>query len=167
MEWLVSTLGSSAFNGLIGFIGSWAAKREERKALADKYEYDLQKQKMEIEEANDERSHELQMADKQMERAKLEGDIKIEHAEVGAFVESQKTVGTLQGVLRLVRPIITFYLLGMTTILAVLIWNKTDGLNNFHPEELQSMLMLILQQVLSLTSMCVGWWFGSRGGNIK
>ena len=167
MEWLITTLGSSAFNGLVGFVGSWVSKREERKALADEYDFKIAAKKLELEEAESERSHELQMADKQMERAQVEGDIKIEHAEVGAFTESQKTVGTLQGALRLVRPIITFYLLGMTTILAVIIWNKTDGLSQFDPIELKGMMMMILQQVLSLTSMCVGWWFGSRGGNIK
>jgi hypothetical protein len=167
MEWLVSTLGSSAFNGLVGFVGSWVSKREERKALKDEYEYKLAAKQMEIEEAANERHHELEVADKQIERAQVEGDIEIEKADVGAFTVSQQTLGKLKGFLRLVRPIITFYLLTMTTVLAIGLWVETDGFAALEPWEHKEMLLLVLNQLLALTSMCVGWWFGSRGGNIK
>ena len=83
----------------------------------------LKKQQNDIDELKLEQLHELSMADKEMDRAKIEGGIKIEHAEVGAFSDSQRTLGNLQGALRWVRPAITGYLLIVSSILVFVVWD--------------------------------------------
>ena len=167
MEWLVDIFTSGGLGAVTGLVGGLLTKHIERKEKSNERNYLLKKQELNIKELELEQAHELDMADKEVERAKVEGDIKIEHAEVGAFTESQKTMGPLTGALRWVRPAITFFLLIGSTILTVIVWNKVDGLENFTPEQLTGLLWEMIMTILFLTVTAVTWWFGSRGGNIK
>lgn len=167
MGWLAEALTTSGFGAITGLIGGIATKYIERKEKANERGYLLKSKELDIESLKLEHAHQVAIADKEIERAELEGEIKIEHAEIGAFTESQKTLGTLQGALRWVRPVITGYLLLFSTLLTVIVWDHVDGIEHFSPEELKDLLTKIVDYVLFLTVTAIAWWFGSRGGNIK
>jgi len=167
MDWLVDIFTSGGLGAITGLAGGLITKHIERKEKANERGFLLKKQELDLKELELEQAHETAMADKQMERAQVEGNIKIEHAEVGAFTESQKTVGKLTGFLRAVRPAITFYLLFVSTILTVIVWNRVGGLSSFTPEQLTDLLREMIATILFLTVTAVAWWFGSRGGNLK
>jgi uncharacterized membrane protein len=167
MEWLVDIFTSGGLGAITGLAGGLLTKHIERKDKANERGFLLKKQELSIEELKLEQVHEVGMANKQIERSQVEGSIKIEHAEVGAFAESQKTTGKLTGFLRAVRPAITFYLLLVSTILTVIVWGRVGGLSSFTPDQLTDLLREMIGTILFLTVTAVAWWFGSRGGNIK
>ena len=131
MEWLIGALSSSGFGVVAGLVGNFVSKKMEIKKEELEKEFLIAKGELEIRSMEAEQSHEIAMADKQVERARAEGEIKIEHAEIGAFTENQKTLGKLEGALRWVRPLITGYLLVVSSYLFYIVWQKVDGLENF------------------------------------
>lgn len=161
MEWLATILGSGGLGTVVGMAGSLFRAHIDRKEKANEREFLLKKQELELKEVKLEQTHELEMADKQMERAKVEGEIVIEGKEVDAFAKSLPSE-KFTGWLSFVRPAITFFLLFSSTVLAVVVWNKVDGLENFTPEELTDTLRDIIASTLFLTMTAVTWWFGSR-----
>lgn len=161
MEWLATILGSGGLGSVVGMAGSLFRAHIDRKEKSNERNFLLKKQELSIRELELEQSHELSMADKQMERAKVEGDIVIEGKEIDAFAKSlpsEKFTGWLSAV----RPGITFFLLFSSTLLAIVVWNKVDGLENFSAEELTGVLRDIIASTLFLTMTAVTWWFGSR-----
>jgi hypothetical protein len=69
----------------------------------------------------------------------------------------------------LTRPGITLYMCILTT----LIWVEMNALLSKYdtqpmkPEDAVKIIIMIVDGIIYLTSMCVGWWFGSRGKKIK
>lgn len=165
MEWLMGILSSSGLGSIIGLAGGLITKKLELRAKKQELEFQIKMRDLDLREGEQERSHEIAMADKHMERAQVEGDIQIEAKEVEGFVESQKS-NKVEGALRWVRPIITGYLLIMSSVLFVVVWIRVGGLENISKADLVDMLLLMINAVIFLTVTCVSWWFGSRGGNI-
>lgn len=166
MDWLVELLTGPGVAGITGLIGGTVAKLFEAKAKREELRFEERMRELDIEEAKFERDHEIAMADKQVERAKVESDLAIEQSELKAFTVSQES-NKVEGLLRFVRPAITFYLLLAVSILFGLVWFAVDGLAAFNKAELHMLLQQMIEAALYLTIMCVGWWFGSRGGNIN
>ena len=125
MEALLSILTSTGAGGIIGVVGSWLTKREERKNIQLQFERDVKLAEIRKDEAKIEADHELALADKQIERAQVEGSVAIDQAEVEAFTEGlkeqSKTYGikAVDGIRGLMRPIITVYLLIIATLLTL------------------------------------------------
>ena len=165
MEWLVDVFTTSGFGSIIGLAGGIITKRLELKSLAQEMNFKLKMRSYDLQESEQERNHELSIADKNMQRAKVEGEIQVESLEVGAFTESQKH-GAVDGVLRFVRPLITAYLLIMSSALFYTVWHKVGGLAEIPKADLVEMLLMMISAAIFLTVTCVSWWFGSRGGNI-
>ena len=165
MEWLVSILSSSGLGSIIGLAGGLITKRLEIKALATEMKFKLEQRKLDLQESAQERGHEIDMANKNIERAQVEGQIQVESLEVGAFTESQKN-GKADGVLRFFRPLCTSYLLISSTWLFAVVWAAVGGLDSIPKPDLVVMLLLMVNATIFLTTTCVSWWFGSRGGNI-
>ena len=165
MEWLVSILSSSGLGSIIGLAGGLITKRLELKSLATEMKFKLEQRKLDLQESAQERGHEIDMANKNIERAQVEGQIQVESLEVGAFTESQKN-GKVDGALRFVRPVITGYLLIMSSVLFYSVWSNVGGLTAIPKAELVEMLLMMISTAMFLTVTCTAWWFGSRGGNI-
>ena len=165
MEWLVSVFASSGFGAVIGLFGGILQKKIELKAENAKMNYELKRRELDLKESAQERGHEIDMANKNIERAQVEGQIQVESLEVGAFTESQKN-GKADGVLRFFRPLCTSYLLISSTWLFAAVWAAVDGLSSIPKPDLVVMLLLMVNATIFLTTTCVSWWFGSRGGNI-
>lgn len=166
---LLSFLTSSTAGGIIGVVGSWLTKREERKNAQLKFDYDVKMAEIRSAEAKAEAEHELAMADKQMERAQVEGNIALGEAELSAFQESLREQSKVYGikivdaVRGLMRPLITIYLLIIATLLMTKINELVGGVgNSFSPDELIQTYKGVIDQLLFLTATAVTWWFGSR-----
>jgi len=165
MDWLITALSTSGFGSVIGLAGGLITKHLEAKNAAKEMEFQVAMRELDISEGEQERAHELGMADKMVERAQVEGGIKVEALEVGGFIESQKN-NKVSGALRWVRPGITFYLLIASSSLFAVVWQKVGGLQEVPKADLVDMLLLMINAAIFLTVTCVSWWFGSRGGNI-
>jgi hypothetical protein len=80
MDWLVDIFTSGGLGAITGLAGGLITKHIERKEKANERGFLLKKQELDLKELELEQAHETAMADKQMERAQVEGNIKIEHA---------------------------------------------------------------------------------------
>ncbi|MDA8962619.1 hypothetical protein N9F42_00560 [Pseudomonadales bacterium] len=168
MEALLSILTSTGAGGIIGVIGSWLTKREERKNIQLQFERDVKLAEIRKDEAKIEADHELALADKQIERAQVEGSVAIDQAEIEAFSEGlkeqSKTYGikAVDGIRGLMRPLITVYLLVIATLLTLKINQLVGGLDSLEMSELKGIYDNVINQMLFLTATAVTWWFGSR-----
>ena len=168
MEALLSILTSTGAGGIIGVVGSWLTKREERKNIQLQFERDVKLAEIRKDEAKIEADHELALADKQIERAQVEGSVAIDQAEVEAFSkglkEQSKTYGikAVDGIRGLMRPLITVYLLVIATLLTLKINQLVGGLDSLEMSELKGIYDNVINQMLFLTATAVTWWFGSR-----
>ena len=165
MEWISSALSSTGLGSIIGLAGGFASKYIDLKSIKYKNEHEAAMRKYDLIESSQERSHELSMADKQMERAQVEGAIVVEGKSIDAFSASQSN-SKVEGVLSFVRPIVTAYLLFASTALFIGFWQKIGGLDNISAEYIMSLLTTMIDACIFLTVTCVSWWFGSRGGNL-
>jgi hypothetical protein len=146
----------------VGLIGSLFTKIEERKAKKDKYEFDLKMATLRKEEAEIERSHELAMADKQIERAQAEGQVSVDISDAEAFKKSYDIPSKGIDWRGIVRPFITAYLLGFTTYLTYQISVLVGGLSGLDPKYITELYQEIITKLLFLTTTAVIWWFGAR-----
>ena len=165
MDWLTAALSSSGLGSIIGLAGGLITKFLEIKHAKQEMVFRLKERELDLKEAEQERAHELGMADKIVERAQVEGELRVgELAGIG-FNESQKT-NKVDGALRWVRPAITFYLLLGSSVLFATVWRKVGGLQGIPNADLVEMLVMMISSAMFLTVTCVAWWFGSRGGNL-
>mgnify|MGYP006163468995 FL=1 len=168
MEALLSILTSTGAGGIIGVVGSWLTKREERKNTQLQFERDVKLAEIRKDEAKNEADHELAIADKQIERAEVEGSLAVGQSEVEAFSkglkEQNKTYGIkiVDGIRGLMRPLITVYLLVIATLLTLKINELVGGLDSLEMSELKGIYDNVINQMLFLTATAVTWWFGSR-----
>lgn len=159
--WLVDLVTTGGFGAVVGLVGSYLTKREERMIQTEMAAARLEEAKLEF-------SHELSMADKQMERAEVEGNLQVQEVEAGAFVESVKTASATIGITfvdairGLMRPVITLYLLGVATLLAIKVDDLVGGMAVFNGDQLFALYDQVIMQVIFLTATAVTWWFGSR-----
>ena len=168
MDWIsaiTGVLSSTGLSSIIGLVGGIVTKRIDLKDKELDFKYKLNMRNLELKESEQERNHELLVADKNIERAQVEGSMKIEALEVGAFTESQKG-NKVDGMLRFVRPIVTAYLLIGSSALFYALWSNIGGVSGIDIDERFDLLMIMIDAAIFLTVLCVSWWFGSRGGNI-
>jgi len=165
MDWISSALSSTGLGSIIGLVGGFASKYIDLKSIKYKNEHEAAMRKYDLIESSQERTHELSMADKQMERAQVEGAIVVEGKSIDAFSASQSN-SKVEGVLSFVRPLVTAYLLIASTALFITVWRKIGGLDNVSVEYIMALLTTMIDACIFLTVTCVSWWFGSRGGNI-
>jgi hypothetical protein len=168
MGWIVDLFSTGGMGAIIGLAGSWLTKRENRKEAELNLQREIELGKLRLDELAAESEHELAMADKQMQRAELEGDIVVEKAEVDAFTESLKAQAKSTGILiidavrGLMRPLITVFLLGVSTWLACSVNDLVGGLSSLDSKAIYALYDQIIQQIIFLTVTAVTWWFGSR-----
>lgn len=166
--WLVDLFATGGFGTIVGLLGSYMTKREERLSEEIKIRGQQELAQLRLKEQELEQSHELGMADKQMQRAEVEGALKIGEVEAGAFVasvaESSRNIGiTIVDAIRgLMRPIITIYLLAVATYLTYKLNQLVGGLAALPQDDAFELYTSVIGQIIFLTATAVTWWFGSR-----
>lgn len=173
LETLGVVFGSTGFGTVVGLLGSAVTRWFEKKQREQEFKERLELRKLDIEEMRLEQSHELAVADKQMQRAEVESTIAINKGELTAFSKSigigaiKSGVAWVDGFNSLMRPIITLFFLGVSTWFAYEVHRLLGGLEALHPEKLFELYLKIIGTILFLTSTCVTWWFGARPTKVK
>lgn len=140
---------SPIFGTIIGSISAAWTRREERKMR-------------EVELA-----HEKDMANInsqiRINEAKVEGEVTVQKYDAQAFKESQKTSSPWADTIRMaVRPLLTGYLVWVCSYLGFELNSLVGGLESLPASDLMVMYKDVIMSVMTLTSMAVSWWFGSR-----
>jgi type III secretory pathway component EscV len=165
---ILSIFTSGGFGAIIGGIGSIFTRIEERKAKKDQYEHELNMAKISLEESKLDRQHELDMADKERIKTELEGEIEAKKQDYQALIESMKDafkptgIKWVDAVRSLMRPLITTFLLVVSTIIAIQVFRYTKGLDALSPNEVLEMYKDLIANINFLTNIAVTWWFGTR-----
>lgn len=149
MEAIVSFFLSPVFGSIIGNIASYFNKIEERKLQESKW------------------SHEYQMttlvAQNKREELQLEGDLADKKLEGQAFVEGVKSDnGWMDKTRAIIRPIITTYLVALTTWITYQMHILVGGLDNIPMDNIFTMYWEIISAIIFLTVTCVTYWFNQR-----
>lgn len=149
---ILDILTSGGLGAIVGLIGSWLTKQEERKILKVRNEHEKEMGELALKEIAAESKRDVILAHN-----------KIDLAEAEAFTQSQAPSSQLgESIKGVFRPIITIYLLGITTWLTSNVWILVSGLEALTSGELIGILKQIVSQVIFLTVMSVSWWFGAR-----
>jgi hypothetical protein len=165
---IVGLFSSSGLGAIVGAVGSWLNKREERANLKLQFEHEQAMTELSIREVTLTQSHELQLADKQIQRAQAEGDIAAELSELQTFGESVKSGAKNTGIMfvdavrGLMRPLITVYLLIVSSYIAYQVSALVGGVESLSADELYDMYRDVISQLIFLTTVAVTWWFGTR-----
>ena len=173
LETIMAVLSSSGLGVITGLVGAFMSKREEFKVMQLQYSHEKAMAQYDLQRDVQDNAHDLDMADKNMEMAQTEGQIDTDIAEMGNVAETIKAQGKssgnpiLDGILRFVRPVITFYLLAVLSVIGWKLHSLTGGLDNLPVGDLFTLYKHVIIQTTFLTVTAVAWWFGSRGGNIK
>jgi len=173
LDIILGIFSSSGVGSIIGMVGSFLTKWNERKVEELKYKRELKMMDFRLKELEIENSHQLAVADKKMQKAQIEGEIRVEEAELSAFTESLKSqrvktgVKVIDGLKGAMRPIITVYLLTITSLLTYYFWELVDGVEDLPKAELLEILKYIIFQMIALTSLATAWWFGSRPSSVR
>ncbi len=169
LEGLLTIASSSGLGAVIGAVGSWATKRENRKMKEIDNAHEERMAEIETQQMEMEHNHALSLADKQIEQAQVEGEIEKDIAETNAFTESLKSqkiltnIKFVDAIRFLMRPLITVYLLAMMSYLAYNIHMLVNGLDALPISQIAALYTQIISQLMFLTTTAVTWWFGSRG----
>lgn len=167
---ILSLLSSNVAGSLIGWIGGWLNKREDRAIM-----------KLQLEDKVNQRSHELQMknVDILIMEKELAGKEKIavieqESAEskaaYGLLAESYKHDSTLKGSASVesFRAIIRPLLAGWFTVIACLQTAVIIYLGfvlykiNFSTEQMFELVKYSVMWVFFQAGVCIGWYFANR-----
>ena len=173
MEFIAALFGSTGFGTIIGLAGSLFTRWDERKKQAQAFDQEHKLALLRVEEQKLEQNHELAMADKEMERAEVESATVIAEGELNAFAKSieignsKSGDGFVNGFNSLMRPILTIYLLIISTWFTYLIYVNVGGLDSLNEEETQNLFKQVIMTFLFLASTAVTWWFGARPTSVK
>jgi hypothetical protein len=168
---ILSILSSSGFGAILGTVGAFFTRAQETKKQKQDNDFQLEMAKISLKESESERVHELEMADKERKQAETEGQIAGELIDSESFKESiissrvKSGIKIIDGIRALMRPLITIYLLVVSTFMALKINTLVGGLESLPPEKMFGLYVQIISDLLFLTMTAVTWWFGTR--NIK
>jgi hypothetical protein len=169
IEGLLTILTSSGLGAIVGAVGGWMGKRENRLLKELEFDHDIKMSEIESQQMTLEFNHAVALADKQIEQTETEGDIATDIAETKAFtqglkIQQIKSGSSIVDAIRfLMRPVITVYLLGISTYFAYSIHQLVEGIEILGITQLVGMYTQIISQIFFLTITCVSWWFSSRG----
>lgn len=180
IETMLTVLGGATGGGLIGLAGTalqaalkWAEAKQAAAREIELRRLDIEEKRLDIEQAE-------RLAQYQMEAARLAAGAAQARAEAEAGREVQVAsyasdrasysdpegrpawvaalLGVVDVVRGLMRPGITLYTLGLLTWIGSLLHTATGGAIAGAADLWQQIVLA----VVSLTTTCVVWWFGSR-----
>ena len=171
LEVILGIFGSAGFGSIAGLVGGYFNRK-----------LDLQVKKIDLEDHNAQREHELKQRDKDLEIMKvesankiqvatIEGDALVEAKGYDAMAESYKFAvptpadGLVDKFSKLVRPVVTLLFLVFTFIVYREVQHLMDALSIAPtPEQVLKVYIMIIEWVLFQAGVCTGWWFAMRPG---
>lgn len=168
LDAVFGVFSSSGIGALVGLVGSWLTKQEERKNLELTLNHEKVMFQLKSTQQQEQNQHELKLAEQNLASVKEAGEQAVELVEASAFVASQQSNTSLSNrfaelIRGLMRPVITIYLLSIATVIALQINAYMDGaMAQLQQQELMVMYQNTLDKIMFLTTTAVTWWFGSR-----
>lgn len=179
---IMSFFGSAAFGGLTGLFGVIAGKVGDYFTLKQKNAFDLAMRDKDMAIAQIEATKEVtiaqdtnnanrEIAESKLQETSYDADKAqylthdvIEHAPVWSQGIVALALGIVDFVRGMTRPGLTLYL----CILTALMYYQMEKIVTmsqapaFTPADAVKIIVLIVDAVIYLTTVCVTWWFGSR-----
>lgn len=159
LEMIIAAISSSGFGAILGAINGFIQRLEERKNLSLRFEHEQAMAKIDAERAKAEHAMGI-------EAAQINNQLGIEllnaESEAAAFELSQADSKFSAIVKACVRPVVLLYLLTLTTIVGVGLYQLVDGLETLGDGVIEDLFKSCVYMVLSLTSMAVSWYFAQR-----
>lgn len=167
LDAIVGLATSSGVGAVVGVVGNWLGKIEERKQAIVDNEHERAMRVHDLQELKLSQTHSLDLAERQLAQTETEGEIAADVKDADAFIESIKAdqatgVGWVDAVRAMMRPLLSVYLVGLTTYVAVVVFIRLGGVESLPEDQLLELAEQIIQQVLFLTTAAVMWHFGSR-----
>lgn len=147
IEFISDIMGSGGIGtiagGLFGGVFGWLNRREDRMSRAKDQDFELR-------------------------RLEAQSKADTQTSEARAFEQSQVSVSAVGDAIKsAVRPLITGLLLFMMLRLILEMEEITGGIASFPVDILATMYNDIIMNVITLTAICVSWWFASRPSGIS
>lgn len=168
---ILSIITSSGFGAILGVFGSYLTRKEERKKQKQEHDFQLEMAKINLEESKRDRDHEIAIADKERKHAETDGEIATELIDAESFKESiisgrtKSGIKIIDGLQKVMRLVITSFLLIFVATLTFDIAETIGGLEAIDNAELVELYVKIISDILFLTMVAVGWYFGKRATN--
>ena len=173
IDTVLNIFTSGGFGAVTGLFGGYLQKKHELKLEALRAQIKKDDRAHSLKEMEIENAHVLQVEDKKIDIAEAESNIVINQADAKSFGQSIKNqavqtgIGFVDGVRGLMRPIITCYLLIVTTFLTVNLHALVGGLEGgMTKESAEALYIHIIHQLIFLCVTAVAWWFASRGRQV-
>jgi len=181
---IISLLSSASFGAITGILGAFLTRIEERKQKKIDNDFKIEMAKINLEESKLDRQHEIDMADKKRIEEETEGAIEKDLIETKGKAESEKLdaksfmasieaaskptgIKWIDALQKLMRVMITIYLLVVVTKFSFDVNTLVGGLKAIGNDKLVDLYVKIISDMLFLTMVAVGWYFGKRATNKK
>lgn len=156
MEFLFDIFSSAGFGTLLGGVFGWLGKREERENLKMKMAHEVEMLKART-------KSQVEIAQANIEEAKVAGSLAVEKEETAAFRESQKKTSNIAEIVKsFVRPVILAILLYQTYLIHKNVDVLVGKLGTLTNDEIIGIYKILILSIISLTSTAVGWYFAQR-----
>jgi len=179
---IAGLFSSAAAGGLTGLIGGVANKFFDWLTLKERQKHELAMRDKDLEIARTEADRDVVLA---KEKSFTEREV-AETAALGKSFEADKAAyfssemiqglppwakgivavgfGLVDFIRGLTRPGITLYMCVLTTLIYLEMQAIVSqaGAQAFTPGEAVKIIIILVDAVVYLTSMCIGWWFGAR-----
>jgi len=162
LSFLTDLFGGGAIGGAIGAVAPLIANAQKRKQQAQDNEHDLEIQKLALQELEISQSHQLLVADKNLEIAESETEGEIANSELAIDLATVESQGKLSGAIAWVRPVLTGYLLIMLSIFTGWVLVEVGGFAEFGTDELVDIFRDLIKTFITLGSAAVLFWFTAR-----
>jgi hypothetical protein len=166
---LLGVLTSGGFGAITGLIGGFMQKREQRKLLELSNAHDLAMANVDLQRDQAEREHALLVVEKNIEVARVEGEIAEDIRDADAFVESIRSADKPSGshfmdaIKAAMRPLLTLLLMYITYDIYQQLNEIIGGLEKLDPKMVQELYVYVIHSIIFLTILAISWWFASRG----
>lgn len=172
MSLLLSLFGNGVLGSLFGSLFAWLNKREEIKEKQVQNDHDEKMLGLQNAQA-------LALADKQIQGVKEAGEQAVAGKEADAFTASQVAanqpdapsaslwLNICSSIKGLMRPLITCYVLAISTYFGYNVGLLVQGLKAFDNTALFALYAQVINEVFFLTNLAVSWWFGARGSSAR
>ena len=149
IESILTLLGSPLLGGLVGTIGSYFTRREERKFKESEWEHDYRMSQLNAENTR--------------KGLQLQGELTEKELDGKAFLESHKSKSSWADFIRaVVRPIITAYLMYLMTVISLELNKIVGGMEVLPMDQIILLYSDVISGTVFLTITAVTWWFGTR-----
>lgn len=168
---ILGILSSGGFGSITGLVGGYFNRKLDLQAkqldLQDKKEeriHDLNKQDKDLEFMKTEYANKLQVADREAEKAiEVAGYAAMDKSY--SFANTTSADGWVDKLSKTIRPLVTLGFLFFTIYIFFTVQGLVDKLE-IHPDpkEVYALYKEIILWVMFQTGVCVGWWFAMRPG---